>query len=189
MAPPEASWQVARRPQSTAQRLRLPKPTSCGGAVHRGRDAGWRARPVRLSDMPRHSVIVTSPCGPPCIPGPVQAPAASITPLPPWRLWGRGAPAPKQPDHRHGEIWICGAGRLYHGNGPQVQVPAGSACPYLHIDPGPLSTTWLLEPVSNNPPRQAASPSPHQRQGHRDHGLAIGREDQLGFFLYLSRFL
>ncbi len=45
--------------------------------------------------MPRHSVIVTSPCGPPCIPGPVQAPAASITPLPPWRLWGRGGACAK----------------------------------------------------------------------------------------------
>ncbi len=43
--------------------------------------------------MPRHSVIVTSPCGPPCIPGhvPCQGTCDLHHTLPPWRLWWGGA--------------------------------------------------------------------------------------------------
>lgn len=102
---------------------------------------------------------------------------------------GGGAPAPTQPDHGHGEIWICGAGSLYHGNGPQSTGTCRICVPVPAYSPGSTFNDLASRACVEPPSPQTASPNLHQRQGQRDHGLAIGGGNQPGFFLYLCCFL
>jgi hypothetical protein len=140
--PRRDDMQIVRR----LRQLEAATPCGCpageryGGWLPKGRQGPWTVPALRRHYLPR---------GPPCIPGHVHAPTTSITPLtalavPPGRLRQTAlSRAWRDLDLRHWQPVPQPRDPKYWYLPDRRAVPADGL--------GPLSTTWLLEPVSNTP--------------------------------------